>query len=514
VSAATTGTYANIVAFQRSGNTTDFSVCCNNNAVATFGGAIYAPTANVNFHNGTITAQAIIAESISWSAGGNGSTTIGQTPPPLSITGPSSIPSPWTRSVAYPSTTIFATGGTGTYTWSAAGLPAGMTINAATGAITGTPTGAANTYNVTVTVTDAFNTTATKSYTIVLNGTLAITGPASLPNWTKGKAFTPVTVTTSGGTAPLSFSAPSLPPGLSINAGTGVISGTPTTPGTYSSFSVTVTDSVGASANRTYSMTINPAITITGPASLPNGQQGVAYPTQTLTSTGGTGAITWSQAGLPAGLSLNAATGAITGTPTAVGSFTVNVTATDTVGATATTSYSFNVSVVPFNVTSVTLGNGGGAGGLGQVAQSDTVTVQFNKAIAVASMCSTWSGNGTNQSLQANNDVTVTITNGVGAVHDSLTVSSATCALHFGTLDLGTSAWVTSTTSYTGKNANKSTITYDATTFQLVITLGAGGAGASGVPAQTVSLARDLALTDTFANTLAAASYTSNNQRF
>ncbi|WP_033826219.1 M4 family metallopeptidase, partial [Kitasatospora sp. MBT63] len=59
---------------------------------------------------------------------------------------------------------ISATGGTGALTYSATGLPAGLSINASTGKITGTAT-AAGSYNVTVTAKDAANKTGTASFT-------------------------------------------------------------------------------------------------------------------------------------------------------------------------------------------------------------------------------------------------------------------------------------------------------------------------------------------------------------
>jgi hypothetical protein len=61
-----------------------------------------------------------------------------------------------TVGTAYTSTTITATGGTGSYTWSATGLPSGLSIGSTTGTISGTPTSAVGSpFTVQVTATDA-----------------------------------------------------------------------------------------------------------------------------------------------------------------------------------------------------------------------------------------------------------------------------------------------------------------------------------------------------------------------
>ena len=95
----------------------------------------------------------------------------------------------------------------------------------------------------------------------------------------------------------------------------GLISGTPTTDGTYQ-FTVQVTDSVGGSATQAYTIMIGPVLAITT-ISLPDGVLGGTY-SQQLAATNGTTPYAWSIASgaLPGGLQLNGATGVISGTPT------------------------------------------------------------------------------------------------------------------------------------------------------------------------------------------------------
>jgi len=74
-----------------------------------------------------------------------------------------------TVGTAISSFTVTASGGTTPYTWSATGLPAGITIGSSSGTVSGTPT-TAGTYNVTVTAKDAANVTGSTSFTFTING--------------------------------------------------------------------------------------------------------------------------------------------------------------------------------------------------------------------------------------------------------------------------------------------------------------------------------------------------------
>src|SRR5437773_2114334 len=110
-------------------------------------------------------------------------------------------------------------------------------------------------------------------------------------------------------------------------AASGVLSGTPTNSGTFT-FTVRFTDThpTPATATKAFSLTINAtpsALTITTGSPLPKGTVGAAY-SQALTASGGTSPYTWSvSAGTPpTGLTLNASSGVIAGTPSGGGTFT------------------------------------------------------------------------------------------------------------------------------------------------------------------------------------------------
>src|SRR5580704_633293 len=124
-------------------------------------------------------------------------------------------------------------------------------------------------------------------------------------------------MTVSGGTAPYTFSVAtgSLPAGLSLNAATGAVTGTATAAGT---FTLQVKDAVGVVATGSCPFVINAGPSLTCSATS-TGEVGAVFNSGPMTVSGGTAPYTFSVAtgALPAGLSLNAATGAVTGTATA-----------------------------------------------------------------------------------------------------------------------------------------------------------------------------------------------------
>ncbi|MBN1893766.1 putative Ig domain-containing protein, partial [bacterium] len=149
---------------------------------------------------------------------------------------------------------------------------------------------------------------ASAAFQVIRTSVLNVT-TTSLPGGVNGISYE-ASVEAEGGTEPYtwSISAGSLPPGLSISASTGTISGTPTTAGTFE-FTVQVTDAGDPTQtdNQALSITVNPAALTINTTSLADGQIGQAYD-QTVKATGGTTPYAWSiSAGsLPPGLSISA----------------------------------------------------------------------------------------------------------------------------------------------------------------------------------------------------------------
>jgi len=173
--------------------------------------------------------------------------------------------------------------------------------------------------------------------------------PATLPNGTTGTAYS-AKITASGGLSSYTFAVTSglLPPDLELSPA-GVLSGMPTTAGSYA-FTVTATDSTRVcSGSQAYKIDILcPAITIS-PSSLPNGKVCEPY-NQTITPSCGTCSITGS---LPPGLTL--ANCLISGTPTVAGIFSFTVTATDSLGSFTTRPYTIVIACPIITISPPTL---------------------------------------------------------------------------------------------------------------------------------------------------------------
>src|SRR5579883_2700486 len=146
-----------------------------------------------------------------------------------------------------------------TFTWSATGLPAGLSINSSTGLISGTPT-TAGTSSVTATATDTTGAAGSTSFTWTVNpqggNTVTVTNPGNQSSTVGTAVSLQIHATDSASGQTLTYSATGLPAGLSINSSSGLISGTPTTAAT-SSVTVTAKDTTGASGSASFSWTVS-----------------------------------------------------------------------------------------------------------------------------------------------------------------------------------------------------------------------------------------------------------------
>lgn len=300
---------------------------------------------------------------------------------PTIVVNPATIPGA-TVGAAY-SQNFTASGGTAPYTFAvfAGALPPGVSLNTATGALTGTPT-AAGTFNFTVRATDAGSYSGTKAYTLVVAPPITVIAPLTLPDGAVAAAYNQ-TITASGGISPYSYTvtAGALPAGLTLDNSTGALSGTPTAGGTFNFTLTAAGSSTGTGAphtgSRAYALVIAPPTVVLPATNLANGNVGISYSGTLNPASGGTAPYSYAitAGALPPGVSLSAA-GILSGMPTAAGTFNFAVTATDaSTGSgpysSAPRGYSLNIGAPTIVVNPATIPNG-------------TVAASYNQTVSAS----------------------------------------------------------------------------------------------------------------------------------
>lgn len=235
-------------------------------------------------------------------------------------------------------------------------LPAGLAIDNATGIISGTPTRPTEA-SFLVTARDAQNRETSRMFSIrVLDqqAPLSITTQSPLPQGEVGESYSASIVAT-GGRTPYLFSIVNgaLPSGLELNSASGIITGKTTQAGVFRFTLQVASPNDGESATREFLLEVLGSVRLLTQSPLPDGQVGSGY-SLNFAVQGGNPPYLFSiiEGQLPAGLTLDPATGSVTGIPTAPssGSFTLRVRDSSSTPAVASRTYALRV-LSPLEIT-------------------------------------------------------------------------------------------------------------------------------------------------------------------
>lgn len=323
-------------------------------------------------------------------------------------------------------------------------LPAWASIHNTTCEISGTPTNILATTSYTVTATNLYgSTSATVSLTVNPSvPTLSYAG-ATGKTGTYGSpmSISPTTRSTNGASITNCTSSPTLPAGLSIDPVTCVISGTPTTVVSATTYTITATNSAGASNGASLIITVNPAVptlSYTGATgTTTNYGVGLSVAPTTLSANGASITNCSSSPALPAWASLNPTTCVITGTPTSVlATTTYTITATNSAGTSAGATVNLTV-----NATAPTISFAGALGTSGAVGYAMSVApTTFSDNGSSITNCTVspalpaWASlntstcviSGTPDGVLASTTYTITAINAIGSANANVTLQVQT----------------------------------------------------------------------------------------
>jgi formylglycine-generating enzyme required for sulfatase activity len=250
--------------------------------------------------------------------------------------------------------TVDARGGdSSSYVWSAIGLPPDLTISGGSqGIITGTYTQPGD-YTPTVTVTEPNAGSDSKQYTVEVREELLITTASPLPFGTRGLGYPgngdrpTFSFTASGGWPAYTWQLHGgiLPPGLTLDASTGALTGVPTVTGTYN-FTIRVLDSCSlVPVDGNFTVTIYEPLECVTTALPTCATVGQSLATFCMNATGGLPSYSWSITSgvLPSGVVFDETTGCFNGTPQESGDFPLTIEVTDQNGSTDSKTYTLTV---------------------------------------------------------------------------------------------------------------------------------------------------------------------------
>jgi hypothetical protein len=296
---------------------------------------------------------------------------------------------------------LAAGGGTAPYTFaiSSGQLPSGLTLSTSSGTISGTPT-TTGTFSFGVTVTDSKSVSGSATFQITVSPAVAV-------------SITPTTATVTSAATTLFTSTVTNSSNLSVTwtATLGTISSTgiyqAPTVGVNSTATVTATSAADPTKSASAKVTVT-AIPPTLSASFIPAQVGFSYSVP-LAVSGGTAPFTYavSSGQLPAGVTLSANTGTVSGTPTTSGTFSFGITVTDAKSLSGTQTFQVTVSpavavaVTPATATVQTPGT---------VLFTSTVTNSSNLSVTWSTTLGTISPTGVYQSPTVNTTSTATVT--------------------------------------------------------------------------------------------------------